>query len=188
MDRSLTIVPLATWKTYYRWQLADRSARLLNDAFVQENFDFNGRVLSGTKELRARWRRCSAATDAGLGEVLGQVYVQKYFPPESKAHALELVHNLLDGAAGRFEDAGVDESETRQAAAEKLNAFALKIGYPDKWRDYSALKIDRSSYMQNSLRAAEFESARELDKIGKAGGPDGMGDDAADRECSTIRS
>jgi putative endopeptidase len=167
LDRSLTNIPLATWKTYYRWQLADRSARLLNDAFVQENFDFNGRVLSGTKELRARWRRCSAATDAGLGEVLGRVYVEKYFPPESKAHALELVHNLLDVLRENLKTLEWMSPATRQAAAEKLNAFALKIGYPDKWRDYSALKIDRSSYLMNSFRAAEFEAARELAKIGK---------------------
>ena len=167
LDRNLVNVPLATWKTYYRWQLADRSARFLTDAFVQENFDFNGRVLSGTKELRARWRRCSAATDAGLGEVLGQVYVQKYFPPESKAHALELVHNLLAALQENLKTLEWMSPETRKAAAVKLQAFALKIGYPDKWRDYSALKIDRSSYLENSLRAAEFESARELAKIGK---------------------
>jgi putative endopeptidase len=167
LDRAMATVPLSTWKTYYRWQLADRSARLMSDAFVQENFDFNGRVLSGTKELRARWRRCSAATDGDLGEVLGQVYVQKYFPPESKAHALEMVHNLLTALQEDLKTLEWMSPATRQAAAEKLQAFALKIGYPDKWRDYSALKIDRSSYLQNAFRASEFEAARELAKIGK---------------------
>jgi putative endopeptidase len=167
LDGTLTSVPLSTWKTYYRWQLADRSARLLTDAFVQENFDFNGRILNGTKELRARWRRCSAATDGGLGEVLGQVYVQKYFPPESKAHALEMVRNLMAALEGDLKTLEWMSPATRKAAAEKLQAFALKIGYPDTWRDYSALKIDRGSYLQNSFRAAQFEAARELAKIGR---------------------
>jgi putative endopeptidase len=167
LDGLLTSVPLSAWKTYYRWQLVDRSARMLPDAFVQENFDFNGRILNGTKEIRARWRRCSAATDQQLGEVLGQVYVQKYFPPEAKARALELVHNLLATLHEDLQTLEWMSPATRKAAAEKLQAFALKIGYPDKWRDYSALKVDRSSYLQNSFRAAEFESKRDLAKIGK---------------------
>jgi putative endopeptidase len=167
LDGMLTSVPMAEWKTYYRWQLVDRAARLLPDAFVQENFNFNGRILTGTKEMRARWRRCSAATDQQLGEVLGQVYVQKYFPPEAKAHVLELVRNLL---AALHEDLNTLEwmsPVTRKAAEEKLQAFALKIGYPDKWRDYSALNVDRSSYIANSFRASVFENARDLGKIGK---------------------
>jgi putative endopeptidase len=167
LDGMLTSVPMAEWKTYYRWQLVDRAARLLPDAFVHENFNFNGRILTGTKEMRARWRRCSAATDQQLGEVLGQVYVQKYFPPEAKAHVLELVRNLL---AALHEDLNTLEwmsPVTRKAAEEKLQAFALKIGYPDKWRDYSALKVDRSSYIANSFRASVFENARDLGKIGK---------------------
>jgi len=167
LDGLLTSVPLADWKTYYRWQLIDRSARLLPDAFVQENFNFNGRILTGTKEIRARWRRCSAATDQQLGEVLGQVYVQKYFPPEAKARALELVHNLLAALHDDLQGLEWMSPATRKAASEKLEAFALKIGYPDKWRDYSALKIDRSSYLQNSFRGAKFEAARDLAKIGK---------------------
>jgi putative endopeptidase len=167
LNEMLASVPLAEWKTYLRWQLVDRSARLMPEAFVQENFNFNGKVLTGTKEMRVRWRRCSAATDLQLGEVLGQVYVQKYFPPEAKARALELVRNLL---AALHEDLKTLEwmsPATRQAAEEKLRAFALKIGYPDKWRDYSGLKIDRSSYIANSFRASAFENARDLAKIGK---------------------
>ena len=167
LDGMLTSVPLADWKTYYRWQLIDRSARLLSDNFVQENFNFNGRILTGTKEIRARWRRCSAATDQQLGEVLGQVYVQKYFPPEAKGRALELVHNLLAALHDDLQTLDWMSPATRKAATEKLEAFALKIGYPDKWRDYSALKIDRSSYVQNAFRGAAFETARDLAKIGK---------------------
>src|SRR5258708_7776494 len=95
LDRMLTSVPLADWKTYYRWHLINRSAGLLSDPFVQENFAFDGRILTGSKEIRPRWKRCTSATDQQLGEALGQVYVQKYFPPEAKARALELVNNLL---------------------------------------------------------------------------------------------
>jgi putative endopeptidase len=167
LDGMLTSVPLTDWKSYYRWQLIDRSARQLSDPFVQENFEFNGRVLSGTKQLRARWRRCSAAVDQQLGEVLGQVYVQKYFPPDAKARALEMVRNLLATLHDDLQTLEWMSPATRKAATEKLQAFALKIGYPDKWRDYSALKIDRSSYLQNSFRASEFENARDLAKIGK---------------------
>ena len=167
MDGMLTTVPVEDWKTYYRWQLIHRSARLLSEPFVNENFDFEGRVLQGTTEIRVRWRRCSAAVDAGLGEALGQMYVQKYFPPAAKARVLEMVHNLL---AALHEDLKTLEwmsPETRKAAEEKLQAFALKIGYPDAWRDYSKLKIDRESYVGNVFRSTEFENARDLAKIGK---------------------
>ena len=167
MDGMLTSVPVEDWKTYYRWQLIHRSARLLSEPFVNENFDFNGRILEGTKELRVRWRRCSAAVDDGLGEALGQIYVQKYFPPAAKARVLDMVHNLL---AALHEDLKTLEwmsPETRKAAEEKLQAFALKIGYPDKWRDYSKLKISRESYVGNVFASTEFENARDLAKIGK---------------------
>ncbi|HEY1925279.1 MAG TPA: M13 family metallopeptidase [Candidatus Acidoferrum sp.] len=167
MDGLLASVPLEDWKTYYRWQLIHRSARLLSDPFVQENFNFTGRELEGTTEMRVRWRRCSATVDDGLGEALGQVYVEKYFPPAAKARVLAMVRNLL---AALNEDLNTLEwmsPETRKAAAEKLQAFALKIGYPDRWRDYSKLKIDRESYAGNAFRATEFENARDLAKIGK---------------------
>src|SRR5229473_6796273 len=95
LDGLLTSVSLADWKAYYRWHLLNRSAGMLSDPFVQENFAFNGRILTGSKEIRPRWKRCTSAVDQQLGEALGQVYVQKYFPPEAKARALDLVHNLL---------------------------------------------------------------------------------------------
>ena len=167
LDGMLASVPLADWKVYYRWHLIDRSAALLSDPFVQENFEFNGRILTGSKEIRPRWKRCTAATDQQLGEALGQVYVQKYFPPEAKARALELVHNLLAVLHDDLETLPWMSSATRKAAIEKLQAFAIKIGYPDKWRDYSALKIDRGPYIENSFRATQFETARDLAKIGK---------------------
>jgi predicted metalloendopeptidase len=167
LDGLLTGVPLDDWKIYFRWQLIHRSAPLLPEPFVQENFAFNGRTLTGSKEIRPRWKRCTRATDQQLGEALGQLYVQKYFPPEAKARALELVHNLLAALRDDLQTLPWMSPATRKAAIEKLEAFGIKIGYPDKWRDYSALKIDRSSYARNVFRAAEFENARDLAKIGK---------------------
>ena len=167
LNGMLTSVSLADWKTYYRWQLINRSAGLLSDPFVQENFAFNGRILTGSKEIRPRWKRCTSATDQQLGEALGQVYVQKYFPPEAKARALDLVHNLLAALRDDLQTLPWMSPATRKAAIEKLEAFTLKIGYPDKWRDYSALKIDRGSYLENVFHASQFENARDLAKIGK---------------------
>jgi len=167
LDGLLASVSLADWKTYYRWHLLDRSAALLSDPFVQENFAFNGRILTGSKEIRPRWKRCTSAVDQQIGEALGQVYVQKHFPPEAKARALELVHNLLAALRDDLQTLPWMSPATRKAAIEKLEAFTIKIGYPDKWRDYSALKIDRSSYVSNTFRATQFENARDLAKIGK---------------------
>jgi putative endopeptidase len=167
LDGLLASVPLADWKTYYRWQLINHAAGLVSEPFVQENFAFNGRILTGAKEIRPRWKRCTTATDQQLGEALGQVYVQKYFPPEAKARALELVHNLFAALRDDLQTLPWMSPATRKAALDKLEAFTIKIGYPDKWRDYSALKIDRGPYVKNVSRATEFENARDLAKIGK---------------------
>ena len=116
---------------------------------MDENFDFYGRKLLGTKEMLPRWRRCVQSTDQQLGEALGQFYVQRAFPPEAKAKAVEMVKNLM--AALRADLATLDwmSPETRQKATVKLDAIAIKIGYPDKWRDYSAYRVDRGSYIEN---------------------------------------
>jgi predicted metalloendopeptidase len=167
VDGMLTSVSLGDWKTYYRWHLIHSTARLLSEPFVQENFNFTGRILTGSTEIRPRWKRCTAGVDQQLGEALGQVYVQKYFPPEAKAKALDLVHNLMSALQDDLQTLPWMSPATRKAAVEKLAAFATKIGYPDKWRDYSALKIDRESYVQNVFRAAQFENSRDLAKIGK---------------------
>jgi predicted metalloendopeptidase len=134
---------------------------------VEEEFDFRGRILTGAKQILPRWKRCVQSTDRNLGEALGQLYVQKYFPPEAKARALEMVHNLIAALRDDLQTLPWMGPETRAQAAAKLEAFAVKIGYPDKWRDYSALKIDRAGYLQNFERAAEFELQRRLNKIGK---------------------
>jgi putative endopeptidase len=167
LDAQLTSTSLDDWKTYFRWHALDAAAHALAEKFVNEDFDFRGRILTGAKQIQPRWKRCVQATDRNLGEALGQVYVQKYFPPEAKAHALEMVHNLISALRDDLRTLPWMGPETRAQAAAKLQAFTVKIGYPDKWRDYSALKVDRSSYLQNLQRGAEFEFQRRLNKIGK---------------------
>jgi putative endopeptidase len=167
LDAQLTATPLDDWKTYLRWHLVHSAAPGLPEKFVAEDFDFSGKTLTGAKEIQPRWKRCVQATDRVLGEALGQVYVQKHFPPEAKARALEMVHNLIAALRDDLQTLPWMGPETRAQATAKLAAFALKIGYTDKWRDYSALKIDRRSYGENQLRGAEFDFARRLNKIGK---------------------
>lgn len=167
LNGMLDSVSLDDWKTYYRWHVVSRWAGSLPEPFVQENFRFNGQILTGAKELQPRWKRCSQFTDSRLGEALGQVYVQKYFPPQAKARALEMVHNLIAALHDDLTTLPWMTQATRDAAILKLQAFNVKIGYPDKWRDYSALKIDRDSFLENNLRSAKFEHARDLAKIGK---------------------
>ena len=167
LDAQLTATPIAAWKTYLRWHLVNAVAPGLPEKFVAEDFDFRGKTLTGAKEIQPRWKRCVQATDRVLGEALGQVYVQKYFPPEAKARALEMVHNLIAALRDDLQTLPWMGPETRKQATAKLEAFAVKIGYTDKWRDYSVLKIDRRSYSENQVRGAEFDFARRLNKIGK---------------------
>jgi len=167
LDTQLTSTPLGDWKTYFRWHVLDAAAPALPEKFVNEDFDFRGRILTGAKQIQPRWKRCVQVTDRNLGEALGQVYVQKYFPPEAKAHALEMVHNLIAALRDDLKTLPWMGPETRAQATAKLEAFTVKIGYPDKWRDYSALKIDRLSFLQNLQRGAEFEFQRRLNKIGQ---------------------
>jgi putative endopeptidase len=167
LNAQLGSTPLEDWKTYFRWHLVDSAAPGLPEKFVDEDFDFRGRILTGAKEIQPRWKRCVQSTDRNLGEALGQLYVQKYFPPEAKTRALEMVHNLVAALRDDLQTLPWMGPETRTQATAKLQAFAVKIGYPDKWRDYSALKVDRSSYLQNLERSSEFEFQRRLNKIGK---------------------
>jgi putative endopeptidase len=167
LNRDLTAVSLDDWKTYLRWHLVDAAAPSLSSKFVEENFDFKGRTLQGTKEILPRWKRCVASTDHRLGFALGKIYVAQYFPPQAKARADQMVHNLIRALHDDLETLPWMGPETRKAALAKLEAFGLKIGYPDKWRDYSAYKVDRGPYVLNVLRGDEFEFNRDLKKIGK---------------------
>ena len=162
-----TTVPLADWKVYLRWQFVHAEATALPKKFVDENFDFYSRKLTGTQEILPRWRRCVRATDQKLGEDLGQFYVQRAFPPEAKAKALEMVHNLVDALRADLATLDWMSPATREQAIAKLSAIKLKIGYPDRWRDYSGFKVDRGPYVENFIRGNEFEAAYDLGKIGK---------------------
>jgi len=166
-NRLLAATPVSDWKTYLRWHVIHASANELSDALVEENFRFYGSKLSGTRELQPRWKRCTQSVNRNLGEALGQLYVEKYFPPEAKAHAREMVMNLIAALKSDIPTLNWMSPETQKAALEKLEAFQIKIGYPDKWRDYSALNVDKGSYLANVRRAVEFEHARDLNKIGK---------------------
>jgi putative endopeptidase len=166
-DQMLTSVPLSDWKTYLRWHLLHASAASLSSKFVEEDFNFNKKYLTGAQENMPRWRRCVTSTDESLGEALGQLYVEKTFTPQAKARAQEMVRNLI--AALRSDLATLDwmSDETRKRAIAKLDAFVRKIGFPDKWRDYEALQISRDAYYNNAVSANEFEFRRDVNKIGK---------------------
>jgi putative endopeptidase len=167
LNAMLTDVPLADWKTYLRWHLLRDAAAVLPAPFEQESFNFYGRTLTGAKEQLPRWQRCVTSTDAALGEALGQAYVKRAFSPESKARMQQMIANLIAAFRERINRLEWMSSETKQQAQTKLEAFKQKIGYPDKWRDYSAVEIDRASYLENARRAAKFEIARNINKIGK---------------------
>ncbi|RIJ43219.1 M13 family peptidase [Pontibacter oryzae] len=160
-------VSLDDWKTYTTWHLARTSAPYLSQDFVQENFNFYGKVLSGAKEMQPRWKRVLRATDGALGEALGQLYVQKTFSPEAKQKAIEMVNNLQEAFKEHVRDLDWMSEETKQRALEKLGAFAVKIGYPDKWEDYKGLEISRDSYAANMMRASQFAFRDNIGKIGK---------------------
>jgi putative endopeptidase len=159
---------LDVWKDYLTFRVIDDAASLLPKAFVDEDFDFNGRTLGGVPQIKERWKRGVELISSNLGEAVGKLYVAKYFPPESKAAAQKLVSNLIAAMHDRLGRLEWMAPETRVKAQEKLASFTPKIGYPDKWRDYSALSIDRSSVYENARRAARFEYARNVAKLGAA--------------------
>ncbi|MBV9761280.1 MAG: M13 family metallopeptidase [Acidobacteriaceae bacterium] len=154
-------------KTYMAWHYLSGSAALLPKAFVDENFDFYGHTLSGTKQLKPRWKRCVSATDDELGEALGQKFVEKTFGEQGKQRTLEMVHEIEQEMGKDIESLKWMSPETKRQAMIKLHGVMNKIGYPDKWRDYSSVNIVDNDYFGNWYRANEFESARERNKIGK---------------------
>jgi endothelin-converting enzyme/putative endopeptidase len=154
-------------KTYLRWHLLHAEASLLPKAFVDEDFHFYREILTGAKEIQARWKRCVAATDGDLGFALGQKYVEETFPPEAKARTLNMVQVIEKALGQDIQALSWMTPATKQEALVKLRAVANKIGYPDKWRDYSSVKIVRGDAVGNDERATEFEVHRELNKIGQ---------------------
>ena len=154
-------------KTYLRWQTVHAFARTLPEKFVDSNFEFYSKTLSGTTQQLDRWKRCVRSTDGALGEALGQVYVQKEFPPAAKTRALELVHYVKDTLRSDIGTLTWMSPATKAKAVEKLDAFGIKVGYPDKWRDYGSLSVDKGPYVGNVIAANEFATKYDYAKIGK---------------------
>ncbi|RGN43704.1 MULTISPECIES: M13 family metallopeptidase [unclassified Bacteroides] len=168
VESIINTVALEDQIAYMQWKLIDTAASYLNDDFENQNFEFYGKVLSGKKEQRPRWKRAVGIVDGVLGEAVGQMYVQKYFPAEAKDRMVKLVKNLQTALGERIQNLEWMGDSTKTKAMEKLNTFYVKVGYPDKWRDYTALNIDKNdSYWANIERATQFEYDYMLDKAGK---------------------
>ncbi|HUP88764.1 MAG TPA: M13 family metallopeptidase, partial [Longimicrobiales bacterium] len=166
MDAILAATPVSTWKEYLTFSLINAYADDLPKAFVDAQFDFNGRVLSGQKEMRARWKRGVSETEGVLGEPIGKLYVEKYFTPAAKARMLELVNNLLAAFKVGIDSLEWMSPETKAEAQKKLAKYTVKIGYPDRWRDYSALDIQPNDLIGNLMRSRLFASAESWGRLG----------------------
>jgi putative endopeptidase len=158
---------LPSWKAYLQWHVVHANARFLSSAFVNENFNFYGKTLQGREQLKPRWKRCVEDVDNDLGEALGQAYVEKYFSPDAKQKALTMVKEIEAAMQEDIQDLPWMSAETKKNALGKLHAVANKVGYPDRWRDYSRLEIKRGDEIGNVERAGRFEFMRQLNKIGK---------------------
>ena len=158
---------LQDWKTYLRWHYAHDKARYLSAAFVQADFDFYRKDLRGVKEMQPRWKRCVAYVDRDLGEALGKVFVEKTFTPATKARTVTMAKQIESAMESEIKQLAWMSDATKARALDKLHGIVNKIGYPDKWRDYSSVKIARDDFLGNEDRATEFESHRQLAKIGK---------------------
>ncbi len=159
--------PIEDWRAYLRWHLISEMAPYLSKPFVDENFAFYGKILTGRQQLRDRWQRVVGAIDNSAGEALGQLYVREYFPPESKARMIQLVANLRQALRDRLQTIEWMDEPTRARALAKLDAFTVKVGYPDKWHDYTDAKIDRGPYVLNMMRLAALDHRWDMEKIGQ---------------------
>ena len=167
LDKLLAETPLDTLKPYFAWNVIRANAPFLSKDFVETNFEFYGKQLGGATEMRPRWKRGVSATEDALGESIGKVYVEQHFPAANKARMEELVKNLLVAYKDSIDKLPWMSAKTKKEAQAKLAKFTPKIGYPNKWRDYSALTIDRNDLVGNVNRATEFAVQKELDKLGK---------------------
>jgi putative endopeptidase len=168
LDTIIAETPIDTWKTYLTWLVLNARANALNDALDKQDFEFYGKLLLGTEEQRAPWRRAVTTVNALLGEVVGKVYVKKHFPPEAKERMVELVDNLIRAYDQSIRELEWMSDETRTQALDKLSRFRANIGYPDVWRDYSAIEIEAGDLFGNIERATIAEYERE---IARQGGP-----------------
>jgi putative endopeptidase len=164
---ALQEVELDRWKEWLSWRIVHAAAPLLSQPFVDENFAFYGKTLTGAPELRERWKRGVGAVEQSLGEALGKLYVAEHFPPTAKARMVDLVQNLVAAYRQRIEALDWMGPDTRQRALDKLGTFVPKIGYPDEWKDYSALDVDPADLFGNVRRSVAVETARDLAKLGQ---------------------
>ena len=167
LNQMATSVSIADWKTFLKWSLIHQSAPYLSNVFVKENFSFYGTTLQGAKEMKPRWKRVLRTTDGGIGEALGQLFVEKYFDAESKKKVNEMVDNLFTAFKERIKTRTWMSDVTKQKALEKLATIIRKLGYPDKWKDYSTLEIKNDAYIANVFRADHFSFVEMINKIGK---------------------
>ena len=173
-NRLLDETPLESWKAYLRWNLIDSAAPLLSSAFVNEDFAFRSKRLSGQQEILPRWQRCVRAADSNVGEILGQEYVRRSFSPEAKQKMNDLISNLVAALREDIPTLTWMGPETKQAALAKLDAFRRRIGYPDKWIDYSSLTVG-NSYLENVFGANAFRVRRAASRVGKPDDPNEWG-------------
>jgi putative endopeptidase len=166
VNKMMTDVSIEDWKTYLRWMVLNSAAPRISKRFVDENFNFFGRTLTGAKEQQPRWRKCIAATDNYVGEALGQEFVKRTFTPEAKARMNQMIDNLIAAFRERIQQLDWMGPETKQQALVKLSTFKRKIGYPDKLRGYQGLAIDRKSFFENTVRGSGFEISRNVRDIG----------------------
>lgn len=167
LSKMLKEVSVDDWKLYLKWQVVNELSTYLPSTFENQNFDFYGKTLSGQLAQRPRWKRVQGATDNALSEAIGQMYVQKYFPTEAKKRMLELVGNLRVSLGERIKQLAWMSDATKAKAQEKLDAITVKVGYPDKWRDYSALEVSTDSYVTNALRSNNFDFKYMVGKVNK---------------------
>jgi predicted metalloendopeptidase len=167
LGSALTTTPLADWKSYLKFKLIDDLAPYLNNDLVTARFEFRGRDLAGQQEMRPRWKRGVAAVDNAMGDLLGERYVQRYFPPDAKARIDTLVGKLIDAYRTSIDGLDWMSDATKAEARDKLSKLAVKIGYPTKWKDYSKLTVARDDLVGNVVRSAQLEFQRDLDRLGK---------------------
>ena len=159
--------PLSDWKEYLKWHLINSFADRLSSSFVKERFFFRGTVMSGVKEQRPRWKRVQDAVEGSIGELLGQIYVEKYYSPKTKQRYVTLVDNMIDAYRERIKKLDWMSDVTKEKAIFKLNSITKKVGYPDKWKDFSKLSVERNSYVRNTINANVFWFNRDVEKLGK---------------------
>ena len=167
LSEILDAVSLNDWKIYLKWHLVNDAAGALSSPFVNEEFDFNGKFMNGAKEMQPRWKRILRSVNGAMGELLGQIYVKEVFPPEAKERAEKIVKTLLASMGESIKNNQWMSDATKEQALHKLSTFGVKIGYPDKWKDYSSLEIARDGYYKNLERASIWARKDNLAKIGK---------------------